>query len=128
MNLLFVYGTLLPAQSRWHFLAPWLPDEHTGAVDRVAGRLFDTGQGYPAAVFGGDEAIHGRVMWLRPDDLEAALAQLDEVEGAVAGDYRRVVVSTEGGRDAWAYEYGGGLALEPISDGSWLGHLSRARP
>ena len=125
MNLLFVYGTLLPLQPRWHHLARWLPDGHDGATDRVAGWLFDTGEGYPAAVFGGDQQIVGRVMWLRPDDLVAALAHLDDVEGAVAGDYRRVEVVTEAGRTAWAYEYGGGLSVDPIEDGSWLAHLDR---
>jgi gamma-glutamylcyclotransferase (GGCT)/AIG2-like uncharacterized protein YtfP len=126
MNLLFVYGTLLPLQPRWHHLERWLPEGHTGATDRVAGWLFDTGEGYPAAVFGGDEHIVGRVMWLRPEQLDAALDHLDEVEGAVAGEYRRVQVITETGREAWAYEYGGGLTVEPIEDGSWLAHLARS--
>ncbi len=125
MNLLFVYGTLLPLQPRWHHLVRWLPDGHAGSIDRVSGWLFDTGEGYPAAVFGGDQHIVGEVVELRPDHLDRALAHLDDVEGAVAGDYRRVQVITEAGRTVWAYEYGGGLSVEPIFDGSWLAHLSR---
>ena len=61
----------------------------------------------------------------RATQLFAALAHLDEVEGAVAGDYRRVEVVTESGRTVWAYEYGGGLTVDPIEDGSWLAHLER---
>ena len=70
-------------------------------------------------------SIQGRVFRLVADRLAEALRVLDEVEGAVAGDYRRVRVDTHGGHDAWAYAYGGGLRLDPIADGSWVAHLAR---
>lgn len=123
LDTLFAYGTLLPGDVRWHFLAPFVTDE--GRVDRAHGRLFDTGEGYPAAVFGeADDTpiIHGRVFTFVADLIDDALATLDEVEGAVAGDYRRVQIVTHEGRAAWAYAYGGGLTLAPIEGGSWAAH------
>ena len=127
LGTLFAYGTLLPGDVRWHFLQRFVTDE--GLVDRADGRLFDTGEGYPAAVFGaGDQeaVIHGRVFTLVAELVDEALATLDDVEGAVAGDYRRVEIVTHEGRAAWAYAYGGGLTLAPIEGGSWAAH--RAGP
>jgi gamma-glutamylcyclotransferase (GGCT)/AIG2-like uncharacterized protein YtfP len=124
MDLLFAYGTLLPGDVRWHHLQPFVVDE--GATDSADGQLFDTGAGYPAAVFrAGAGLIHGRVFRFAEHTLDEALARLDEVEGAVAGDYRRVTVATHGGHETWAYAYGGGLALEPIAGGSWAEHRAR---
>jgi gamma-glutamylcyclotransferase (GGCT)/AIG2-like uncharacterized protein YtfP len=117
---LFAYGTLLPGELRWHFLEPFAVD--TGIPDRVAGRLFDTGLGYPAARFGPDGVIHGRTFVLRPERADEALAVLDGVEGAVDGDYRRARLTTSAGLDAWGYECAGDLVLTPIESGSWLTH------
>ena len=118
---MFVYGTLLPGEVRWQFLDPHVTGD--GVPDHVPGVLYDTGVGYPAAVFGrdGDDVgtIVGMVFELREESLAAALAHLDEIEGAVAGLYRRVEVTTASGARAWAYEYGGGLELVPITGGSW---------
>jgi gamma-glutamylcyclotransferase (GGCT)/AIG2-like uncharacterized protein YtfP len=124
---LFAYGTLLPGDERWHFLQPFVTDE--GTVDRAAGQLFDTGEGYPAAMFVLDGTpptdvpiIHGRVFTIVDTRRDEALRVLDEVEGAVAGDYRRVEIVTNAGCRAWAYAYGGGLDLRPIEGGSWSAH------
>lgn len=115
--LLFAYGTLLPGEVRWQFLQPFVVDE--GMPDVVGGALFDTGLGFPAAVFDGSAVVHGRVFSLVIDRRDEALALLDEVEGAVDGGYRRRVVTTAAGRRAWAYEYGSGLDLSPIVSGRW---------
>jgi gamma-glutamylcyclotransferase (GGCT)/AIG2-like uncharacterized protein YtfP len=119
---LFVYGTLLPGEVRWRFLEPFVVGD--GELDAVPGVLYDTGHGYPAASFdsasAGGRTISGRVFGLHADRTSTALEQLDEIEGAVAGLYRRVTVTTRRGTDAWAYEYGGGLDLRPIDSGSWL--------
>ena len=115
---LFVYGTLRPGDVRWSFLEPFVAD--AGAVDSVAGRLFDTGLDYPAAVFDGDHSIAGRTYLLRSDRLDEALAVLDEEEDTVLGLYRRVEVTTGSGLRAWAYEYGDGLELTPIESGDWF--------
>lgn len=115
---LFAYGTLLPGEVRWSVLAPYVVD--AGVSDTVGGRLFDTGVGYPAALFDGRSTIHGRVFALRADRYCDALTDLDEVEGAVDGAYRRIEVTTATGVRAWAYEYGGGLDLVEIVGGSWM--------
>ena len=120
MASLFVYGTLLPGEVRWHHLERFVAGD--GHADSVGGRLFDTGRGYPAARFGDDGAIVGHVYPLQLDRLAAALAHLDEVEGAVAGLYVRTSVMTHRGVEAFAYAYGEGLELTPIASGSWLEH------
>jgi gamma-glutamylcyclotransferase (GGCT)/AIG2-like uncharacterized protein YtfP len=120
---LFIYGTLLPGEVRWHHLEPYLVDE--GFDDTAPGGLFDTGHGYPAAVFSVSGTVLGRTMPLLESSVADALAHLDEVEGAVRGLYRRVRVITASGAAAWAYEYGGGLELIRIDSGSWLAHQRR---
>lgn len=112
---LFVYGTLRPGETRWHHLAPFVTD--AGFPDTVPGALFDTGRGYPAADFTDPGTIVGHTYRLRAVD--RAFEVLDDVEGAVAGLYRRVVVRTRAGVSAWAYEGGVGLALVPIPGGDW---------
>jgi len=123
---LFVYGTLLPGEVRWHHLEPFVAD--AGVADSAAGDLFDTGCGYPAARFGGDRTIHGHTFPLRSSLIDEALRVLDEVEGAVAGLYVRTRVATGRGLVVWSYEYGDGLALEPIRSGSWRAHRTGGAP
>lgn len=128
----FVYGTLLPGDVRAHLMAPFVVDE--GWPDSVAGRLFDTGEDYPAAIVdsraepGG--TIIGRTFALLEASAGRALEVLDVVEGVVDGAYRRVSVTTTSGTPAWLYEYGSGLDLTPISSGDWFAHrpLHTARP
>lgn len=119
---LFVYGTLRPGEVRWKFLEPFVVDD--GTDDVADGSLFDTGLGYPAATFEAASglAIRGRVYGLREDMLQRALAELDIVEGAVRGVYRRVPITTAAGVGAWAYQFGTdpGIALVPIPSGDWL--------
>jgi gamma-glutamylcyclotransferase (GGCT)/AIG2-like uncharacterized protein YtfP len=115
---LFVYGTLQPGDARWPILAPYVAD--SGVADSVAGRVHDTGCGYPAAIFGADGTIVGRTYQLRGELLDEALAVLDDEESSVPGGYTRVVVTTDAGTKAWAYEYGGGLELREIESGDWL--------
>lgn len=114
----FVYGTLRPGDVRWPLLEPFVVDG--GVDDTAGGRVYDTGRGYPAAVFGSDGTIVGRTYRLHHERLDHALALLDEEEGTVAGLYRRVAVTTGRGVRAWAYAYGDGLDLTPIPGGDWL--------
>lgn len=117
LRTIFVYGTLRPGEVRWHHLAPFVGDD-PGVDARVDGAVFDTGRGYPAARFEGPGTIVGRRFELLDPDL--ALAHLDEVEGAVAGLYHRVVVRTHDGTDAWAYECGDdSLLVQRIASGDW---------
>ena len=117
---LFVYGTLRPGQQRWPFLEPFVVDE--GEDCSVAGMLYDTGHGYPAARFGGDGVIHGRVYPLTLDRLDECLVLLDEVEGAVQDLFRRVSITTATGVEAWAYEYCDDANFREILSGDWLTH------
>ncbi len=120
----FVYGTLMPGLSRWHSLAPFAAGQSVETT--VAGRLYDTGRGYPAAIFvrpstadpsmpadgagdGTGGIIPGRRVPLRPESLGRCLQFLDEIEGVAGGLYRRVRVRTDAGEPAWSYAWGGDL-------------------
>lgn len=115
---LFVYGTLRPGDVRWSFLEPWVAD--TGIDDAVPGQLFDTGLGYPAAVFEPGGTVIGRTYGLRLDTIVDALRVIDDEEDTVLGLYRRVEVRTARGVRAWAYQHGAGLDLTPIPSGDWF--------
>jgi gamma-glutamylcyclotransferase (GGCT)/AIG2-like uncharacterized protein YtfP len=124
---LFVYGTLRPHDVRWPMLEPFVVD--LGWDDTASGRLFDTGLGYPAAVFddgfdtGGEitgQTVRGRTVALLTSSADHALELLDIEEDTVEGLYRRVSVVTGRGVRAWAYEYGAGLELTPIDSGDWF--------
>ena len=115
---LFVYGTLRPGQQRWRFLEPFVMDE--GRDESVGGTLYDTGNGYPAAKFDRKGTIFGRVYPLKLDQLDEALALLDEVEGAVIDLFHRVAIITSTGLEAWAYEYCGEPQFAEIAHGDWI--------
>lgn len=100
----FVYGTLMPGGSRWHLVEPFVAGDP--APDRIAGRLLDTGCGYPALVdLGADTLVDGWVVPLDVDHLDEALDRLDAVEGTDAGLFTRVAVTTVGARPCWTYRY-----------------------
>ena len=115
---LFVYGTLRPGDVRWPLLESFAADD--GVDDTVAGTVYDTGRGYPAAIFDGENTIIGRTYRLHDGSLLDAMAALDAEEGSVDGDYHRVPVVTNSGLAAWAYAYGSGLTLTVIPSGDWL--------
>ena len=118
LSHLFVYGTLRPGDVRWHHLEPFVVDE--GWDDTAAGSVFDTGLDYPAAKFDRSGTIRGRTYALLTASVDRCLELLDEVEGVVEGQYRRVTITTGTGTRAWAYEYGTGLDLTLIESGDWL--------
>lgn len=118
LNEIFCYGTLLPGQERWQFLAPFVLAYEP---DQVSGRIYDTGLGYPAALFDSVGIIHGFRFRLDPAQLLDALSLLDEIEGAVEGLYHRVQVTTAMGAQVHAYQYGGTPeGLVDIPEGNWL--------
>lgn len=114
MDLLFVYGTLMPGEALWPALEPfavaWRPAS-------AAGRIWDTGLGYPAVRFdAGAGPVPGVVVDLDPERAGAAISLLDgiEEEGRL---YRRVEVVTTGG-PAYAYEWLGPTeGLTPLPEG-----------
>jgi gamma-glutamylcyclotransferase (GGCT)/AIG2-like uncharacterized protein YtfP len=102
---LFVYGTLMPGQVRWHLLAP-LATPGDPEPAEAAGRLYRTPYGWPAAVFDPAEAaaVTGLAVTLR--DLGQALPVLDEIEGTGTGLFERRLVATTAGQ-CWAYHWPG---------------------
>ena len=102
-DLLFAYGTLLPGQSRWHHLQPLVIDD--GQPVTVSGSLYDTGQGYPAAVFAPESAdgtVHGRVFRMHAHRVDEALSIIDEVERTADEYYRRVHIDIVDHGGVWA--------------------------
>jgi gamma-glutamylcyclotransferase (GGCT)/AIG2-like uncharacterized protein YtfP len=99
--LIFVYGTLMPGEALWPALAPFATASQEATA---AGRIWDTGNGYPAVRFelAGDR-VPGVVVALDPARLAAALDLLDDIEDE-GRLYRRVEVATSAGV-AWAYEW-----------------------
>ena len=113
----FVYGTLMPGESRWpalrRYAVSWGP-----ATAR--GRLWDTGRGYPAVRFDqSGDAVPGVLVTIAPESAAVAVALLDRIEGEGVL-YRRVWVATSGG-PAVAYEWLGPTeGLAPLAQG-WAG-------
>lgn len=109
IDRLFVYGTLKPGESRWPSLAAFTRGR--GSAAAVSGTLYDSGRGWPAAVFasGSGAQVPGIVVSLEHDLLDAALARLDEIEGVDRGLFHRVVVDVDG-RQCWAYHWPGETA------------------
>ena len=108
----FVYGTLLPTEGRWPLLEPFAVGVRTAAV---TGRLFDTGRGYPCALFSSTGSIPGAVIDIEPDRIDEVLALLDEVEGVVFGLYERALMTTDDGEPVWSYAWAGDMDdLTPI--------------
>jgi gamma-glutamylcyclotransferase (GGCT)/AIG2-like uncharacterized protein YtfP len=98
---LFAYGTLQPGRRRWPVLEPFATGHRTASVP---GALFDSGYGWPVAVFDGSPAeVPGTLVELDRERLAEALALLDEVEASATDLLVRVVVTTTDGTPAWAY-------------------------
>ena len=112
---LFVYGTLAPGRDAWPVLAPWATG--TPQEDRVAGVLYDTGRGYPAAVFDEDGAVHGYVVELDAARAAEALVALDRYEGS---EYERITVRTANGVEVATYAWIAPLqGCRAVAGGRW---------
>jgi gamma-glutamylcyclotransferase (GGCT)/AIG2-like uncharacterized protein YtfP len=108
VRAVFVYGTLMPGGPAWDVLAPFAVASEPATA---SGRLFDTGAGFPAAVFTAGDTIEGAYVTLAPDRRAEAWNKLDRYEGA-GTLYRRVAITTSAG-PAHSYE--------------WLGPTDRLR-
>lgn len=112
---MFVYGTLMPGRLRWPVLAPYASGHREAAA---AGAVYDSGRGWPLAVFGGGAGrVPGHVVDLVPATVDECLAVIDEVEETDAGELRRVAVVTDAGERAWAYHYTRSTAGLTVIDG-----------
>jgi gamma-glutamylcyclotransferase (GGCT)/AIG2-like uncharacterized protein YtfP len=106
MAAVFVYGTLMPGRLRWPILEPYSIGFRDAAVP---GALYDSGQGWPLAVFGHEGAgprggvVPGVLVELDPVRVDEVLLLLDHVEDTVAGVFERRLVETTDGAPAWTY-------------------------
>jgi gamma-glutamylcyclotransferase (GGCT)/AIG2-like uncharacterized protein YtfP len=109
---LFVYGTLMPGRLRWRLLAPFARGHRPA---EAAGALYDSGNGWPVAVFGDRGVIPGFVVELEAARIEEALPAIDDVEDTATDLLRRIEITTVDGTPAWAYHYPHGVeCLERI--------------
>jgi gamma-glutamylcyclotransferase (GGCT)/AIG2-like uncharacterized protein YtfP len=115
VDRLFVYGTLMPGEALWPALAPFAV---SWEAVTASGRLWDTGQGYPGVRFdAGGEPVAAVLVVLDPARAVEAVELLDQIEeeGRL---YRRVEVTTSGGR-ALAYEWLGPIDGLRLLSGGW---------
>lgn len=115
---LFVYGTLMPGRLRWPFLAEFAVGHRPASAP---GRIYDSGQGWPVAVFTdaaahaniiGDvigDVIPGVLVELDPGRVHAAMPILDDIEGTATDALRRIRIVTTDGDAAWAYHHPGSV-------------------
>jgi gamma-glutamylcyclotransferase (GGCT)/AIG2-like uncharacterized protein YtfP len=100
---LFVYGTLMPGRLRWPILERFVIASRDA---RVPGTIYDSGEGWPVAVFAArDDVVPGVLVDLDPSTLDEALPILDDVEDTATDKLRRIVVTTTDGDAAWAYHH-----------------------
>ena len=105
---LFAYGTLQPGRLRWPFVAPFALGHRPAAAP---GRLYDSGFGWPVAVFDdGPTLVPGTLIDLDPSRLADALRILDEVEATATDLIARIEVTTRDGAPAWCYTCVGSIA------------------
>ena len=104
---LFVYGTLMPGRLRWPILEPFAVAHRLASVP---GRIYDSGEGWPVAVFAdsGDH-VPGVIVELEAGRVAEALPILDDVEDAATDKLRRIVVVAADGTAAWAYHHPHGV-------------------
>ncbi len=98
---LFLFGTLMPGElyySRIAYAVAWYEPAATRGI------LYDTGVGYPAALFGGQETIRGFVVHLRQSLSDEVLAEIDKLEDE-GNETRRVRVRVLDGLEVFAYEW-----------------------
>jgi len=115
-DALFVYGTLQPGQPAWPLLAG-----HTVGRPRraaVAGRVCDTGRGYPALLTDYANVAQGWLVTLRETDV--LLNRLDRYEGV---EYRRIRVAATTGDGAriacWTYAWTAETSMLTPVHGVW---------
>jgi gamma-glutamylcyclotransferase (GGCT)/AIG2-like uncharacterized protein YtfP len=104
----------MPGHEAWPLI-----EEHAEATTptTVRGRLFDTGAGYPAAIFdAASSVITGSAVTLHATRVATALDTLDRYEGP---EYRRIVVDDDHG-PLYAYEWSAARdTLIELPSGCW---------
>jgi gamma-glutamylcyclotransferase (GGCT)/AIG2-like uncharacterized protein YtfP len=113
---MFVYGTTMPGHLRYSIIEDFVAETSPATV---SGRLYDSGNGYPAAKFsGGQGTIEGYLLRLRPDRAAEARRAFTEFE---AGLFQPVTVVTTSGITATGYEWIRSVDGLTRLDGMWQG-------
>lgn len=93
----------MPGRLRWPILERFAVEFRDA---RVPGTIYDSGEGWPVAVFvNGDAVVPGVLVDLDSSTLAEALPVLDDVEDTATDKLRRIVVTTTEGDAAWAYHH-----------------------
>ncbi len=110
----FVYGTTMPGHLRYPLIEEFVA---ASTPDRVTGRLYDSGAGYPAAKFGGGiKMIDGYRLEIRRGREAEARRAFTAME---SGLFDPVTIRTEAGVEVTAYEWLDAVeGLEEL-DGRW---------
>lgn len=96
----FVYGTTMPGHLRYSLIEEFVAE---ATPDRVTGRIYDSGSGYPAAKFGGGQTwIEGYRLEIREGREAEARRSFTEFE---SGLYEPVTLRTADGFTVTAYEW-----------------------
>ncbi len=115
---MFVYGTTMPGHLRYSQIEDFVAETSEASVP---GRLYDSGNGYPAAKFGGGSgqgSIKGYLLRLRPDRVAEARRAFTAFE---AGLFEPVPVTTDSGVNATAFEWIDPIDGMPRLEGMWDG-------
>jgi gamma-glutamylcyclotransferase (GGCT)/AIG2-like uncharacterized protein YtfP len=115
---LFVYGTLLPGESNYGLVKPFLRASKPGVI---GGRLYDAGE-YPGLVLSAYDMVSG--LWYTVDN--EAMVVLDELEGYrgphYMNEYERVWISDamDPSVQGWVYVWEEQPPFPLIQSGNWL--------
>jgi len=110
----FVYGTTMPGHLRYPLIEEFVAE---AIPDRVTGRLYDSGAGYPAAKFGGGQSwIEGYRLEIREGREAEARREFTAFE---SGLFDPVTLRTEAGLTVTAYEWIGSVEGFEELDGRW---------
>lgn len=126
IDKIFVYGTLQRGEER----SCHMDGCRLSEILEVPGRLYDTGRGYPAALFddGSDSKVSGELYTMA--DPASKIEELDRVEGTLSGLFRRSAIKYINS-EFYCYEAGPLLketatGENRIVSGSWRAHSSLA--
>ena len=130
VNLLFIYGTLLPEFA--NDMSEWLTrNSKIVCVGSIPGNLYLVSD-YPAAIYdvGSTGCVHGLIVAL--DDTDGCFSVLDSYEGvgetrSKDDEYKRILKPVKGEdnlvRMCWIYLYNqNNKKLEHISSGNYVGY------
>ncbi len=120
LDRLFVYGTLRRGERAWCQIEPFAAASEEA---RCRGTMVAFERGYPGLMLEGDTVITGELITLA--EVEAALAALDDYEGAEFGRVEIEVDTAAGVMRAWVYAIEDRAVMAagtPVPGGDWVAH------